>query len=82
MGCTTNRIRNKTWLREKTRTVKIGVVTAAVSYFFGMDVSSGRIGLVAEGTGLGTSFIRWGYKTIITKHPKRPHLTIKHILKL
>ena len=31
---------------------------AAVSYFSGMDVSSGRIGLLRERTGLVTGFIR------------------------
>ena len=30
---------------------------AAVSYFCGVDVSSGRIGVWAGGTGLGTGFI-------------------------
>ena len=38
--------------------LKIKITVAAVSYFSGLRLCSGRIGLLRERTGLGTGFIR------------------------
>ena len=38
--------------------MRVTVYPAAVSYFSGMELCSGRIGCLRERTGLGTGFIR------------------------